>query len=398
MPYCAPWTSRKRCRSAESDSPEDRRIRYRIGIAVGDVLIEEGDVFGDEVNVAARLERLAEPGGICLTDTTYQMVGHRLADGFSDIGSQSVRNISRPIRVWQWSPETRLRIADGDRHARSQRVEFCAAPDGTQLAYADVGTGPTVFKMPNWLNHIEYDWSSPIQGPFLQDLSRRHRLVRFDQRGNGLSDWDVDEISETAMQDDVLSVADAARVGPCALLGLSQGCAIAVRYAATHPEQVRCIVMYGGFARGSLRRGRPDHAAVHSATTQLIRAGWGSTDPAFRHLFTELFIPEASTAQKASMDELQRVACAPENAARISEMNARVDVCAQARALNVPVLVMHAEGDKRVPLDEGRRLAALIPGAEFMTLPGESHMLVPGSPAYGLFLRAFRDFVAAHET
>lgn len=381
---------------AEAGVPDDRRILYRMGLSVGDVRIEGGDVFGDDVNVAARLEQMAEPGGICITDAACQIAARHFPDTFDDIGAQSVRNISRPIRVWQWSPGHRDRVADGREQARAQRIGFCTAPDGVQLAHATVGTGPTLFKMPNWLNHVDYDWSSPIWGPMLRDVSRKHRLVRFDQRGNGLSDWDVPDISEAAMLADVETVANAAEAQDGAVLAMSQGCAFAVRYAATHPDRVKCLIMYGGFARGTLRRRDPEAAGLFEATNQLIRNGWGSTDPAFRHLFTEIFIPDASPVQKASMDELQRVAARPENVVRISEMNARVDVSEQAQRLTMPVLVMHAEGDRRVPLEEGRRLAALIPGAEFVPLPGNNHILVPGSEAYGIFLRRLEDFVQEH--
>lgn len=382
--------------AAEAEVSEAQRILYRMGLAAGDILHQDRDVFGGEVNVAARLEQMAEPGGLCITDAAFQIVCRHFPDTFDDIGAQSVRNIPRPIRVWQWSPERRDRMPAAQHQARGQRIGFCIAPDGTQLAYATVGEGPTLLKMPNWLNHVDYDWASPIWGPLLQDLSRNHRLIRFDQRGNGLSDWDVPEISEDAMQADVVAVADATGVVRSEVFAMSQGCAIAVKYAAAHPERVKCIVMYGGFARGTLTRRDPKSAELYAATRQLIQNGWGSTDPTFRHLFTETFIPDASPVQKASMDELQRIAAPPENVVRISDMNAEVDVSALAQSLDLPVLVMHAEGDRRVPLEEGRRLAALIPGAEFVTLPGNNHILVPGSEAYAIFLRHFEAFIGEH--
>lgn len=382
--------------SREADTPEDRRIRYRIGIGAGDVTFQEGDIFGDVVNVAARLEKLAEPGGVCISDTVHQMVQVQIDDDFADLGSQMVRHISRPIRVWQWSPESRVRHEDDSGLSRSQQIGFCTAPDGVQLAHATIGSGPTVLKMPNWVNHLDYDWMSPIWGPWLRDIARDHRLVRFDQRGNGLSDWDVPDISEDAMQGDVETVADACGLDRFAILGLSQGGAIGIRYAFAHPERVTCLVIVGGYVRGSLNRGDPQAETLYEATIATIRAGWGSPDPAYRHLFTELFIPDAGVAQKANFDELQRVATSMENALRIADMNARCDVTEMARHLRVPTLVMHAEGDRRIPLEEGRRFAATIPGARFVPLPGNNHILAPGSLAYGQFLRSFREFVTAH--
>lgn len=380
----------------ENDQPEDLRIRYRIGINAGDVIDEDGDLFGDDVNIAARLEQMAEPGGICISNALHQIVGPHIDEQFSDLGSLSVKNISRPIRVWQWTPSERKRFSGADALSRSQKIGFCIAPDGVQLAYATVGEGLPVYKMPNWLNHLEHDWRSPIWGPLLQDMARHHRFVRFDQRGNGLSDWEVEEISDNAMDQDVEAVAKATGLERYAVFAASQGCAIAVRHAVAHPERVRCIVMCGGYARGVLKRGQADKEALHEATTQVIRTGWGSVDPAFRHLFTEMMLPGGSPTQKDSFDELQRVASSAENAARINEMNAHCDVTDLARLVSVPVLVLHAEGDKRIPVEEGRRLAALIPGAEFQTLPGNDHMMLPGTQAYELIRRRFREFVAAH--
>ncbi|MFT7594938.1 MAG: pimeloyl-ACP methyl ester carboxylesterase [Paracoccaceae bacterium] len=380
----------------ESAIPEDRRIRYRIGINVGDVVVEDGDIFGDDVNVAARLEQLAEPGGVCISDTVYQMIHSRTPERFADLGSQSVKNIQRPIRVWQWTPQARIAFREADDAARAQQVEFCIAPDGAQLAYATIGQGPAVLKAPNWLNHLEYDWSSPIWGPLMQDISRQNHLVRFDQRGNGLSDWHPPEISEAAMLQDMETVVAATGIDKFAIFAASQGSAFAVRYAAEHPDRVSCIVILGEFVRGALKRGEPDQAAMHEAMTGILRHGWGSTNPAYRNMFTESLMPDATAAQKSGFDELQRVATSPENAARINDMNAEVDVTELARQLTVPVLVMHSQGDKRIPLEEGRRMAALIPGARFQTLPGNNHMLVSGTPGYDMFLREFHRFVDAH--
>ena len=380
----------------EAQIPEERRIRYRIGINIGDVVVADDDIFGDDVNVAARLEQMAEPGGVCISDMMHQLVHRHLSEEFADLGSQSVKNISRPIRVWQWTPQMREPYRGAQDSAQNQQIGFCASQDNVQIAWATVGQGTAVLKAPNWLNHLEYDWSSPIWGPVLQEVSRHNQLVRFDQRGNGLSDWDVPEISETAMQDDMDAVVAASGLTRFAMLAISQGCAFAVRYGMRHPEKLSCIVMLSGYARGTLKRGSEQQNAVHTATNDIIRIGWGDPNPVYRHMFTENFIPDASLAQKAGFDELQRVASSPQNAARINDMNANVDVSQLASQLRIPVLVMHCEGDKRVPLEEGRRLATLIPGARFMTLPGNNHALVPGTPAYDVFVDEFHRFVDEH--
>lgn len=208
----------------EAVTPEDRRISYRVGINVGDVVFEDGDIFGDGVNVASRLEGLAEPGGVCISDIVHQAVADRIRLPFRDMGSQRVKNISRPIRVWQWSPDAPPQILEPNAAATKQRVQFATATDGVQIAWASIGEGAPVLKAPNWMNHLEYEWRSPIWHPLFARLAKMCRLVRFDQRGNGLSDWDVETISETAMAGDMSTVVAAAGLSRFGLLGVSQGC------------------------------------------------------------------------------------------------------------------------------------------------------------------------------
>jgi class 3 adenylate cyclase/pimeloyl-ACP methyl ester carboxylesterase len=380
----------------ESGRPDKERIQYRVGINVGDVVFDDGDVFGDGVNVASRLEGLAEPGGICISDSVHQMVQDRIPERFDSLGLQKVKNISRPIKVWQWTSAPRERSTAVTDVGLTQRIEFCIAPDGTQLAYASIGEGPPVLKAPNWLNHIEYEWRSPIWGPALSAMAEHHRLVRFDQRGNGLSDWDVQDVSEDVMIADMETVATAAGLERTALFGISQGCAFSIRYAVEHPGKVICLVLLGGYARGTLMRNSPEQQSLHEAMTTMIRQAWGSPNPVYRHLFTESLMADATAEQKSSFDELQRVATSPENAARINEMNAAVDVTELAPQIKVPTLVLHSEGDRRVPLEEGRRMAALIPGARFVTLPGNNHALVEGTSAFDMFFEEFERFLNEH--
>ncbi len=380
----------------EATRRPDEAIRYRIGLHLGDVVDDDGDLFGDTVNLTARLETLAASGGICISDAILQLLEPAQQALFCDLGTQRVRNISRPVRVWQWAPDPRSDTPHAHQEALTQKIGFCAAPDGVMLAYASVGTGPTVFKAPNWINHLDFDWKSPLAGPNLARIARRARLVRFDQRGNGLSDWDVPDISEDAMISDMNSVATAAGLDRFALYGLSQGCAFSVRYAVENPDKVSCLVLLGGYARGILCRGSADQTALHDATNALIREGWGSDNPAYRRMFTETMIPEASAQQKSHWDERQRVATSPHNAARINDMNARVDVSDLARQVRVPTLVCHAQGDRRIPLEEGRRLAALIPGAEFVALPSDNHLLVEGTEGFDQFHDRFDAFIARH--
>lgn len=380
----------------ERDSSEETRIRYRIGINVGDVVFDEDDVFGDAVNVASRLESMSEPGGICVSDVIYRLVQDGLDEPFKNLGSQRVRNITRPVLVWQWTPDTEPEDVDFAETPLNQRVQFCIAPDGTQIAYARVGQGPPLLKAPNWLNHIDYEWRSAVWGPFLAGLARKHELIRFDQRGGGLSDWEVDEISEAAMVSDMETVVDAAKLDRFALFGVSQGCSFSISYAIAHPDKVRCLILLGGFARGALKRRSDEQAHLFEASQTMITQGWGSTNPVYRQFFTNGFIPDATSDQKSGFDELQRVSVGPANLARINRMNAMVDVTDLARQIQVPALVLHSEGDRRVPLEEGRRLAALIPGARFVALKGNNHALVEGTPSFDRFFEEVDGFLQEH--
>jgi class 3 adenylate cyclase/alpha-beta hydrolase superfamily lysophospholipase len=380
----------------ERASPMDCRITYRVGINLGDVVFDEGDVFGDGVNVASRLQGLAQPGGVCISDIVLQSVGDRFREPFRDLGRQRVKNLSRPIRVWQWAPDARADEQELAEAARHQRVQFATARDAVQIAWASIGEGPPVLKAPNWLNHLDYEWRSPVWGPVFAELARHWRLVRFDQRGNGLSDWDVREISQDAMISDMATVADAARLDRFALLGISQGCAFSIRYAVEHPERVTCLVLLGGYLRGRLKRRDRDQKKLYEALTLMIRDGWGSPNPVFRHFFTSNFMPEAPPEVAASFDELQRIATSPQNALRLWEVNAQIEVTKLAKQVRVPTLVLHCTGDRVAPLQEGRDIARLIQGASFIELPGNNHVLLAGTPAFDRFMEEATDFVAAH--
>jgi class 3 adenylate cyclase/pimeloyl-ACP methyl ester carboxylesterase len=380
----------------EGQAETDRRIAYRVGVNLGDVVFDAGDVFGDGVNVAARLQGLSRPGGVCISDVVHQLVADRVDFHFRDMGSQRVKNISRPIRVWQWTPDGEPAQAKTIGPSQRQRIRFTSASDGVQLAWADMGEGKPVLKAPNWLNHLEYEWRSPIWGPVCAELVRRIRLIRFDQRGNGLSEWEVDEISERMMTDDMATVANAAGLERFALLGISQGSAYSVRYAVEHPEQVTCIVIFGGYLRGRNMRPDPEQRRLYDALTVMIRDGWGSPNPVFRHFFTSNYIPDASPEIGESFDELQRISTSPANALRLWETNANIDVTELARSLRVPTLVLHCVGDRVCPIEEGRRLARLVPDADFVELPGSNHVPLAGTPAFDRFVEEMLDFLGKH--
>ena len=379
----------------EADRDDNLRIQYRIGVNLGDIVFDDDDIFGDGVNVAARLEGLAEPGGVCISDIVHQTVLDRLNEPFRDLGGQRVKNISRPIRVWQWTPDAQP-VRETPEVAMKQRVQFATSADGTSIAWASVGEGTPVLKAPNYLNHIEYEWISPFWGPFLEEFARKNRLVRFDQRGNGLSDWEVDTISAEAMTEDIEAVVSAAGLERFALFGISQGAGFSVQYAACHPEKVACLVLLNGFMRGRLMRKSREDETFYATSRLMMREGWGSTNPIYRNFFTSSFLPDASQEIKDSFDELQRLSCNAENAMRIWEMNNYTEFSAIARQIQVPTLVLHMSGDRIVPSREGRLAARLIPGAQFVELPGNNHVALEGQPCFDMFFDEVRAFLAEH--
>jgi len=222
-----------------------------------------------------------------------------------------------------------------------------------------------------------------------------HRLVRYDARGNGLSDRSVDEISFDAFVGDLEAVADAAQVARFALLGISQGCAVAIAYAVRHPERVSHLILYGGFAVGRNKRARSAaEKEEDTAMLTLMRVGWGKENPAFRQLFTSQFMPGATKEQADWFNELQRITVSPETAVRIIEVTNETDVTALLPQVRVPTLVLHARDEARVPFEAGRRMAAGIPGARFVTLQGRNHLFLETDPAFGQFLEHTRSFLA----
>jgi pimeloyl-ACP methyl ester carboxylesterase/DNA-binding winged helix-turn-helix (wHTH) protein len=278
-----------------------------------------------------------------------------------------------------------------------QEVQFCTAADGTRIAYASVGSGPPLVKTGNWLTHLEYDWESPIWRPTLAALATGRRLIRYDARGNGLSDWAVSDFSFEAFVGDLECVVNASGVDRFALLGISQGCPVAVDYAVRHPERVTHLVLYGGFARGWCRHGSPAIKRQMAALETLMREGWGRRNAAFRQVFTTALLPNATAEQVHSFNELQRLTTSADNAASILRSINDFDVDRLLPQVRVPTLVLHSRGDSAQPFDEGRRLAAGIPGARFVTLESRNHVLLEGEPAWSRFLDEIEAFLRSPE-
>jgi len=277
----------------------------------------------------------------------------------------------------------------------SQTIRFCTSLDGVRLAYAMVGEGPVLVKAANWLSHLEYDWNSPVWRHWITGLASNRTLVRYDERGCGLSDWNVEDFSLDAWVLDLETVVDAMGLERFPLLGISQGASIAVAYAVRHPEKVSHLILYGGYLRGRNHRDlTPKQREELDVMLQLIKIGWGQEHPAFRQVFSMLFLPEGTPEQLHAFNELERITTTPEIAARIVSGFQAIDVRELAKRVTQPTLVLHAKDELRVPFEEGRLMAAMIPNARLIPLESKNHILLENEPAWQRFLDEVNSFLA----
>jgi pimeloyl-ACP methyl ester carboxylesterase/DNA-binding CsgD family transcriptional regulator len=278
--------------------------------------------------------------------------------------------------------------------ALTQTIRFTTGFDGTRIAYATAGHGPPLVKAPNWLSHLEYEWRSPILHHAVAELSRHHTLVRFDQRGCGMSDWDVADLGFEAWVRDIEAVVDTLGLKRFPLFGKSQGAAISIAYAVRHPEKVSHLILFGSYCRGILHRGLPQRNLDEAkALLTLLELAWGTDNPAFRRVFSTQLMPGASLDDLRNFEELQRMATSPRNAVRFLEEVFRCDVRELAPQVRCPTLVIHSRHDARESYEEGKLTAALIPGARFVTLESANHILLEHEPAWAEFVAAVRDFL-----
>jgi pimeloyl-ACP methyl ester carboxylesterase/DNA-binding CsgD family transcriptional regulator len=274
-----------------------------------------------------------------------------------------------------------------------QDVRFCRSADGTRIAYAVHGSGPPLLLAACWLSHLEFDWQSPVWRHFLLDLGRVATVIRYDERGNGMSDWDVTDFGLEARVADLEAVADAAGLDRFAMVGMSQGGPVGVAYAVRHPRRLSRLILYGTYGR-AMDHTDPQAAELEQTFRQMIKVGWARPDSTFRRVFTNLLIPGASDEQAGWLDDLQARATSTENAvqARAGRMDA--DVRDLLPELTVPTLVVHARRDRMIDFALGRELAARIPGARLVSLDSDNHITLADEPAWPVFVDEVAAFLA----
>jgi len=284
--------------------------------------------------------------------------------------------------------------ATPNKYRMRQKIHFCTAADGVRIAYAEIGEGPPIVKAANWLSHLELDWDAPIWSPLFRELAQDHHFVRYDERGNGLSDWNIRTISFSAFMDDLETVVDAIGLDRFPLLGISQGAAVSIEYAVRHPERVSHLILFGGYPAGWRIGASEETTLEREAVITLTRTGWGKDNPAYRQIFSSTFMPSATAEELSWFNEFQRRTTSPENAARFLSAFGDIDVRHRLAEVKVQTLVIHSLGDRRIPVETGRDIAASIPNAEFLGLESDGHLLLGRETASQVFVDAVREFLS----
>jgi class 3 adenylate cyclase/pimeloyl-ACP methyl ester carboxylesterase len=374
---------------------EDAALRFRIGIHLGDVAIRGNDLLGDGVNIAARLEAIAQPGGVCFSGAVFDQIDGKINRPIRTLGLQSLKNIGRPIEAYAIDISESVTTTKPSSLKFQQQIKYCRSTDGVRLAYSSVGSGPPLMKSANWINHLELDWELPIYRPMLTGLAKNNTLIRYDARGNGLSDWDPSELSVDAWVNDFEAVVEAAGLERFPIFGFSQGCSVSVAYTVRNPHRVSRLILFGGFAAGRYKRASTTPADLerYRATATLMRLGWDSEDPTFRQMMTSQLAPSATKEQAQAFNEMQRRSLSGENAARYFEAVSNFDIRDLLPQVSVPTLVLNIRDDLMVPIAEGRQLAAAIPGARFVSLPGKNHLPLENDPGLPQLLEEVATFL-----
>jgi pimeloyl-ACP methyl ester carboxylesterase/DNA-binding CsgD family transcriptional regulator len=285
-----------------------------------------------------------------------------------------------------------------ERRKPEQGVFFAKSFDGTRIAFSIAGNGPPLVKVAHCMNHVEHDWDSPVWRHLQEELTREHTLTTSDERGSGLSDWDVEDISFEAWVRDLEMVVDAAGLRQFPLYGMAHAGAVAIAYTARHPERISRLILHGAYARGWLSRGATA-AQIEEARLmiELMRVGWGRDNPAWRQVFVMQNFPEATPEEVRALEKQMRIAVSPENAVRLETAMHHIDVRQLAPQIKVPTLILHSRQDERVPFEEGRLLASLIPNAQFVVLESKNHLLTEHDHAWPKFVAAFRSFMSSND-
>jgi len=306
------------------------------------------------------------------------------------------RGFQMVVSVQKEGPAASTPKVDPNSPSRRQTVRFTDSEDGTQIAYATSGSGAPIMRAGHWLTHLELDWHSPVWRPTLDALGQGHAMIRYDQRGTGLSDRNIERLGVDAFAEDMKAVADACGLDRFPIVASSQGAPIAVRFAAEHPERVSCLVFWGGYAEGWAVRDNGVNADVPDPFASLIQGGWGQSESAFMQAFTSLFFPGATRDQVQNMVAMQIASATPGLAMRLRSTLIAIDVTELLSRVQAPTLVIHASNDSVHPLSQGRLIAGKIPNAEFMMVESNNHIALPQDDVWGEMVQATTAFISRY--
>ncbi|MCU9839402.1 alpha/beta fold hydrolase [Ruegeria sp. WL0004] len=358
------------------------QLALRMGIHAGDVTASAGDIFGEAVNVAARLEAAAPEGGVLISKLVADLAGSSLPLTFRNEGIHRFKNIEEPLHVLSI-------VAKRDDFASKKKIpdarediRFAKSDDGVRLAWTAAGTGAPLVKAPAWISRLDMDLRLPHLAHFVRSFSQSHRFIRFDARGNGLSDRDIPEITFEQMVEDLRTVFDAAKVESSAILSMSQGCAVAAAFAARYPERVKGIVMVGGFPLGRAKRHTQRDRDRAVAMQAMMKAGWDDDYPSLRDMMADIIVPLASVEDRRQFAEAMRDMVTPEIISRYRKVLDDIDVTDILSEVKAPCLVLHCDGDRMHPAEQGRLMASHLPNARFVTYESASHLPSANDPCW----------------
>ena len=353
----------KELKTRNAELPENRRMEFRIGVNLGDVIEDGEQILGDGVNIAARMESLAEGGGICISGTAYDQVEGKLRLTYEHLGEQTVKNIAKPVRVYRVLMESGT-LASTD--IIDQQIQFCTTVDGVRIAYSLVGHGPFLVIPPGWVSHLQVAWEHPSARDYLEKGTRNQTFLFYDKHGCGLSERNRTEFTLESEVRPLEAVIDHLKLKRFALFGFSQGGPIAIAYTIKYPRRVSHLILYDSYARGE----GITTEEFRKSFLSLIRSAWGIGSKTM----ADIFLPGGDVSVLKWFARLQREAATAEMAAKLLDLTYDLDVTDLLPRLRVPTLVIHRKGDKAIPFHLGREMASMIPNSRFVPLEGNIHI------------------------
>jgi class 3 adenylate cyclase/pimeloyl-ACP methyl ester carboxylesterase len=346
-----------------AELPEKSKMEFRIGINLGDV-IEEGErIYGDGVNVTARVQSLANGGGICISGTAYDQVENKLGLDYEHLGEQTLKNITKPVKVYRVLMEAAtFALAE----IIEQHIQFCTTVDGVRIAYSMVGQGPFLVIPPGWVSHLQLQWEHPSARDYLERGTRNHTFLFYDKHGCGLSERNRTEFTLESEVRPLEAVIDHLKLKRFALFGFSCAGSTAIAYAIKYPRRVSHLVLYDSYARGEAITTEEFKKSFSS----LIRSAWGVGSKTL----ADMFLPGADVSALKWFTRLQREAATAEMASKLIDFTYNLNVIDLLPRLRVPTLVIHRKGDKAIPFHLGMEMASLIPNSRFVPLEGNIHI------------------------